>query len=934
MVELADARATHGELSRLLNALPLSNELTRLTAEHATLADLPRPPSEWFPKLPTLLHDETRLQTLMDISDGDITRIQSEVDDITADVKLMALAPRIEALQAGNARYVTALDDLPKRRTAVAEQDAILSRILASLEKPGYERPEELLVPASLTGTIQHLIETRSGVDAEWSSAERELRRATENVERLREEAEGLARSGAVPSPGALAEVEAALARLRGSDLQARLVVGQRTHERLERAYDASLVALGSWVGDASALQSTSVIDPRQLEKWRSQADAIDKQVDDHRGRLRDLITERRQAEAGIAALEQAGPIDDAEARVSRRSRDDAWAEHRRSLDDASAGMFETRMRHDDDLSERRLSRSRDLAELRQLKTTVANTAASIERHEELLAEATGEHSALFTRITAAVPDGLSIDNDASPGELLAALQHWTTARTRALEAWHVLQQSADDMGMIRDDLARQQSELASAMAGAGIPEAATLAPAALLQSAGEFVMQAANLKAAQATLEQAHAAATRDLAERQRDHHEARIAIDGWQASWNDALSRTWFAEKADTASVREILKVLAELPATLREREHMAQRVLMMERDQSAFQSAVSSILDELGAPSDGADAVASANTLIERLNANLQAHQLRTRKLADLERASDSRRELEQQLAIHEAAKAELTGFFGTDTLANVSAYLDQAREKERLEQRISTLKDQLANGLRVPTFAEAEALLSGIDASAAEHQMLELSGRIDDLTERSKLLYAEMTRAQDRLDDVGGDDAVARIEARRRTTLLQIEDLAIRYLRLKTGTLAAESALHVYREKHRSSMMNRASEAFRLITGGNYSGLSARPDKDKEILIGVPRDGGSKLADHMSTGTQFQLYLALRVAGYEEFAKVRPPVPFVSDDIMESFDNPRSEEVFRLFGEMAGVGQVIYLTHHQHLCDIARTVVPSVRIHQLP
>jgi uncharacterized protein YhaN len=46
-----------------------------------------------------------------------------------------------------------------------------------------------------------------------------------------------------------------------------------------------------------------------------------------------------------------------------------------------------------------------------------------------------------------------------------------------------------------------------------------------------------------------------------------------------------------------------------------------------------------------------------------------------------------------------------------------------------------------------------------------------------------------------------------------------------------------------------------------------------------------------------------------------------VPFVADDIMESFDNPRSEEVFRLLGEMAKVGQVIYLTHHWHLCGIA-------------
>ncbi|ESY62265.1 hypothetical protein X742_33755 [Mesorhizobium sp. LNHC232B00] len=50
-------------------------------------------------------------------------------------------------------------------------------------------------------------------------------------------------------------------------------------------------------------------------------------------------------------------------------------------------------------------------------------------------------------------------------------------------------------------------------------------------------------------------------------------------------------------------------------------------------------------------------------------------------------------------------------------------------------------------------------------------------------------------------------------------------------------------------------------------------------------------------------------------------------------METFDHLRSEEVFRLFGEMASVGQVIYRTHHQHLCDIAKAVIPDVMIHEL-
>jgi len=52
--------------------------------------------------------------------------------------------------------------------------------------------------------------------------------------------------------------------------------------------------------------------------------------------------------------------------------------------------------------------------------------------------------------------------------------------------------------------------------------------------------------------------------------------------------------------------------------------------------------------------------------------------------------------------------------------------------------------------------------------------------------------------------------------------------------------------------------------------------------------------------MSKGTQFQLYLALRLADYEEFAAARPSVPFIADDITETFDELRSEEVFRLFG----------------------------------
>lgn len=187
----------------------------------------------------------------------------------------------------------------------------------------------------------------------------------------------------------------------------------------------------------------------------------------------------------------------------------------------------------------------------------------------------------------------------------------------------------------------------------------------------------------------------------------------------------------------------------------------------------------------------------------------------------------------------------------------------------------------------------------------------------------------------IEAIGGDAKAAEIEEQRRTTLLEIEDKALLYMRLRAGALATEQALRLYRERHRSSMMAHASEAIQIISRGAYTRLTTQPEKDAEFLVAIAADGSSKSAVQMSKGTRFQLYLALRVAGYFEFARSnRSPIPFIADDIMETFDDFRAEEAFRLLSKMAEAGQVIYLTHHRHLCEIVSRICPSAKIHQLP
>lgn len=277
--------------------------------------------------------------------------------------------------------------------------------------------------------------------------------------------------------------------------------------------------------------------------------------------------------------------------------------------------------------------------------------------------------------------------------------------------------------------------------------------------------------------------------------------------------------------------------------------------------------------------------------------------------------------------------MTAFFGVGSLTEVGGKLQDADRKVELERQVDETERDILEALRVSSVAEAEAALDTADRSALETQLAELKARFDDEDQRTRDLFTEQHNAAVRVEAVGGDDAAARIEERRRMTLLDIEERAGRYLRLRLGILAAEQALRAYRDKHRSSMMTRASQAFRTISREAYSGLAAQPEKDSEILIALSADGSSKLASELSKGARFQLYLALRVAGYHEFAQSRRSVPFVADDIMETFDDFRAEEACRLFTEMARVGQVIYLTHHQHLCAIARKMCPGVRVHEL-
>jgi uncharacterized protein YhaN len=277
--------------------------------------------------------------------------------------------------------------------------------------------------------------------------------------------------------------------------------------------------------------------------------------------------------------------------------------------------------------------------------------------------------------------------------------------------------------------------------------------------------------------------------------------------------------------------------------------------------------------------------------------------------------------------------MTVLFAVDTLAEVAVKLEDCRRLDEARAEIAKEIRAIVGAGVAASVQTARAVLEGADAAALAAELASLKIRAPHDDQAHAEAHSAHREAIKRLEAVGGDDAVARIEEKRRTILEEIKDGARRYLALRAGVAAADEALRLYRDRHRGAMMERASRAFSLISRGAYRGLTTAPNGQSETLIALGADGGSKEAEQLSKGARFQLYLALRVAGYHELAKTRRPAPFVADDIMETFDHFRAEEALRLFAEMARVGQVIYFTHHQHLAEIAKAVCPAARVHEL-
>ncbi len=900
----AETKARLDALRRDLDALPL---LVRLRKAEARLASLPAPrplPPDWAATLPDWLAQEAELAALIPAAQDQIASLQAALASLPPDDAASPHIPRLEEVEGRFGAVAKECADLPRRRAELAEIERAQIAALARLGRADLTVEAATIAP-DLAAELTKMIEAETRLASRLNSATLELARAQTAVQDMP--------ASAPLDEGALARLLPLVAELRRADLLRACAEADAAQNTAQAAQAQAFARLAPWQGDGLALAALDVPDAETLhvlENALAQAQDTARTAAQDCARLEDS-TARLQADCDTPA-----PVGAQQAQASRAARQAAWATHKAQLCAQSAAEFEAAMAADDAVQAARLEQARreeKLALLRQEMASLAQAQARRARARTDLAAQEGQLAQHWAALGIA-PEGRSLPD----------LRAWLARREAALQADHDLAQASAQAQAQATRLDNAAGSLRAALAALGSAVAGQDYP--LLLAEAEALLSTAE------TLRQS-ARARRDLAARMAEVQAAQAEQAAWQAKWQELCARTWIGTPApDAARMRATLAVLAELAVLAPQAEALHRRIARIEEDLASFHGDMKALAKALDLDA-GEDALA----LWPRLRARLRDAQSRATERVRLERdITQSRAHLHtltQRRARLDTATAPLRAEFPDTSLRGIEHHLAEMAQARDLAADCDSLRADLAQHLRGLRLEDELARLENFDPAPAQAEAETLKATLGAQEDALRAAYAVLASAQQARDGAGADGAAARLEAERQTLVLQIAQEAQDFMARQAGMLAVEQALRLYRDTHRSGMMARASAAFALLTGGRYEGLSTQPEGRHEILIAQACGGAGKPVDSLSKGTRFQLYLALRAAGYLELARTRPAVPFIADDIMETFDDTRSAAAFRLLAEMAQSGQVIYLTHHAHLCEIAKRACPDVQLHRL-
>ena len=396
------------------------------------------------------------------------------------------------------------------------------------------------------------------------------------------------------------------------------------------------------------------------------------------------------------------------------------------------------------------------------------------------------------------------------------------------------------------------------------------------------------------------------------------------WQEDWTKAVKAIDLQcdDKPEVLSAQII--VIDEM------REHAAaarnlrdKRIATIERDIGAFEQTVAEVVGELAPDLTDGDADASVVELNRRREEALEVHR-QHRELTDaVEERRKKLEELEERRNAGWTSVQPLLEAAGAEDVAKLRVAIERSERLRTLNEKLAgvmEMLDQQSDGLPIEVIEEE---CRDVDIDAVRVREEAAMAQLKVIGEQQEEAIVVWTEARKAFEAIGGDDAAAKAAADAEEALAAMQDAAERYVRVRASGMLLRWAVDRYRKEKQGPLLKRAGELFRALTQSSFERLEVRFDeRDTMHLTGVRPDGEVVAVPGLSTGTEDQLFLSLRIAAVEDYLARAVALPFVADDLFINFDAERSKAGFEVLGQLADLTQVLFYTHHPHLVDVAR------------
>jgi uncharacterized protein YhaN len=250
-------------------------------------------------------------------------------------------------------------------------------------------------------------------------------------------------------------------------------------------------------------------------------------------------------------------------------------------------------------------------------------------------------------------------------------------------------------------------------------------------------------------------------------------------------------------------------------------------------------------------------------------------------------------------------------------------DDLTRRDEVQGRATGLERAISVGLGVNRNPEAAGneLATG-DPGIWQDQVVQLDEEVGRLRGERDAAMNKATETRIQMRAIAESADIARLQSELASDRARLLELAREYKVISAARALVAETLRAYVRDRQPAVLEDGSSAFRAVTNGRYVRVEQDGEGALESIVVIDRVGVRKSPDQLSTGTQQQLYLSIRLALVNMFAGRSEPLPIVMDDCLVNFDHARAASLAALLAERSSDGQALLFTCHPETAELMR------------